>query len=388
MSDLVVQDIKGNVVNPRERYIAALTFGNPDKIPFSPGGGRESTLQRWRSEGLPEGASPHRQVCELLGIELDKPRVPQVGLDVDFRMRPIFEEKIIEHKNGHYICQDWKGNICEISDKFGVEYLRNAKDFVTRRWIKCPVEGRDDWDSMKARYDIDAPGRFPDDFAERCSKIQDRDWVLFVPFHGPFWQLREWCGFEGLCMLMIEDPEFVAEMAEFWKDFISAMLDRVLEHVVPDHIHISEDMAYKAKSMISPAMAREFCMPCWSEWTSKLRNAGCPIVDIDSDGYIGELIPLWIEAGVNVCNPIEVAAHCDINEFRKQFGHKIAFRGGVDKRCIAKGGQVIRDEMKRIEPVINDGGYIPGCDHGVPADVSWENFVDYCRLLAEMTGWI
>ncbi len=33
------------------------------------------------------------------------------------------------------------------------------------------------------------------------------------------------------------------------------------------------------------------------------------------------------------------------------------------------------------------GGYIPGCDHGVPADVSWPDCLEYCRRLAEMTGW-
>lgn len=71
-----------------------------------------------------------------------------------------------------------------------------------------------------------------------------------------------------------------------------------------------------------------------------------------------------------------------------QFGHDIAFRQGVDKRCIAKGGESIRQELARIEPVIKDGGFIPGCDHGVPSDVSWNNFVDYCRLLAQMTGWL
>ena len=38
-------------------------------------------------------------------------------------------------------------------------------------------------------------------------------------------------------------------------------------------------------------------------------------------------------------------------------------------------------------PVSKEGGYIPGCDHGVPSGVSWENDVDYMVLLAEVTGW-
>ena len=374
-------------MSPRERTLAALTFGNPDKIPFTPGGGRESTRARWHKEGVPEDVDPHEYLWEVLGIE--KPQTkPCPGPGVNFRVMPQFEEKVLEHKNGHYVCQDWKGNVCEISDEFDITYLRTAKDFVTRRWIKCPVENRDDWEQMKQRYQLDTPGRLPDDFEDRCKASVDRDAFLNIHFSGPFWQLREWCGFEGLCMMMIEEPELVHEMAAFWKDFISSILQRIFQHVVPDQVHLSEDMAYKAKSMISPAMAREFCKPCWDAWAKQSFDAGVPLVGIDSDGFIEELIPLWIESGMNCCDPIEVAAHCDINRFRDLFGHKMAYRGGVDKRCIAKGGQAIRDELKRIEPVVKDGGYIPGCDHGVPHDISWENFVDYGRLLAKMTGWL
>ena len=65
----------------------------------------------------------------------------------------------------------------------------------------------------------------------------------------------------------------------------------------------------------------------------------------------------------------------------------MAYRGGVDKREMAKGGKRIVDELKRIEPVVRDGGFIPSCDHGVPPDVSWKDYVYYAGLLAEMTGW-
>jgi len=374
-------------MTPRQRYIETLTFGTPDKIPFHPGGGRKSTRARWQKEGLPEGKNPISHVMELLGIEPDRTE-PPVGLDADFRMIPQFEEEVLEHKNGHYVVRDWKGNICEISDEYDVTYLRQAIDFVTRRWISCPVETRDDWQQMKTRYDIDAPGRFPADFAARCETARQRNHVLSFRFSGPFWQMREWCGFEGLCILMAEQPEFVDEMAEFWKDFVSRMLERILARVVPDSVGFNEDMAYKAKAMISPAMTRRFCKPSWDRWTRQLRSAGVPLIDMDSDGFIGELIPIWIEAGINVCDPIEVAAHNDIAEFRHRFGHQMAYTGGVDKRAMAKGGHTLREELRRIEPVVRDGGYIPGCDHGIPADVSWPDFVDYCRLLAQITGWL
>jgi len=49
----------------------------------------------------------------------------------------------------------------------------------------------------------------------------------------------------------------------------------------------------------------------------------------------------------------------------------------------------MRDEVMRVvPPLLKEGGYIPGCDHGVPPDISWPNFIEYTRLLAQLTGWI
>ena len=372
-------------MNARERFVATLTFGSPDRIPFSPGGPRESTLAAWHTQGLPRDVEWWPYLLETLGIR-PEPSRPRVDLGVDFRLIPQFEEKVLERRDGHLVVQDWKGNICEISDRFDVTYLRLPKDFVTRRWLKCPVADRQDWERMKERYHADAPGRFPPDFAERCRELERRDYPLVVSFSGPFWQLREWCGFEGLCLLMVDEPEFVAEMAAFWTRFVSDLLERIFRGVVPDMIHLSEDMAYKAHSMISPAMVRRFLVPSYEAWSQAARAAGVPLVGVDSDGCVAELLPIWIEAGASVCDPMEVAAHNDIVAYRERFGRAMAFQGGVDKRAIARGGRTLRAELKRIEPVVRGGGYIPGCDHGVPADVAWPDFVEYSRVLAKMTG--
>ena len=110
---------------------------------------------------------------------------------------------------------------------------------------------------------------------------------------------------------------------------------------------------------------------------------------MDSDGYVAELIPIWIEAGINCSDPVEVAAGNDIVEYRRRFGKRMAYTGGVDKRAIAKGGEAMRAEVMRVAPpLLAEGGFIPGCDHGVPPDISWPNFVEYTRLLAELTGWL
>jgi hypothetical protein len=180
----------------------------------------------------------------------------------------------------------------------------------------------------------------------------------------------------------------VQEMVDFWAGFVLQMLETILAEAAPDHVQISEDMAYKQHSMISPEMVRCTLLPAWQAWIAALRAGGCPVVTVDSDGYIGELIPLWIEAGFDGTWPVEVAAGNDLLVYRQMYGRRMAYGGGIDKRLLAAGGEAMHAELRRVTPVIRAGGYIPGCDHGVPPDVSWPNFVEYSRLLARLTGWL
>lgn len=381
----------------RERFLETLLFGAPDRVPFSPGGPRESTLRAWREQGLPEGCHYVDAIHEQVDAQRSakglppadwRPNKAVVDLGVSFRMIPTFEEKVLEHKNGHYIVQDWMGAITEISDVYDYTYIREAKDFVTRKWHKFPVESWEDWENMKWRFDPKDPRRFPEDFEERCRQLRARDYPFTVHFNGPFWQLREFCGFEGLCAMMLEQPELVREMARFWMEFCAETLRPILDRVAPDMLQFSEDMCFKERPMISPEQTLYLCGPCYRRWIEEARAAGTQLFAVDSDGHVGMLIPVWIDCGINCVDPIEVAAGNDINALRAEFGTKMAFRGGIDKRAIAAGGAILKAELERIRPVLDDGGYIPGCDHGVPPDISWENFQAYAIQLAEMTGWL
>lgn len=378
-------------MNARERFVETILFGKPDKIPLVPGRGRQSTKDRWHKEGLPLHLTDANEIIKYAYYQAGgKEAWAETGptFSISERLIPQFEEKVIEKGPRTQIVQDWKGNICEISNEFSIVHLRESIDFVTRRWIKCPVQSRADWPDIKRRYNPDEPARLSENPKELGEKLRNRTWPVEIHFSGVFWTLREWLGFENLCMMLHDDPVFIKEMIEFWDEYISKLLIRAFKYITPEVVHISEDMAYKGFSMVSPAMVHEFLFPTWKRWGEIVRNAGVPIYAVDSDGFIGELIPFWIEAGVNCCDPIEVAAGNDINEFRERFGKNMAYRGGIDKRCIAEGGKAIEDEMNRIMPVIKDGGFIPGCDHGVPHDVSWADYVNYMKLLAKATGWM
>jgi uroporphyrinogen-III decarboxylase len=376
-------------MNERERFRQTLTFGTPDRVPLNPGGPRESTLHAWHQQGLPEDVNWYPYLMQTLGIPYQPPKEERFNLDSAFKMIPTFEEKVIEHRDGHYIVQDWMGAITEISDEFDYTYIRSAKDFVTRKWHRFPVQNRQDWEEkMEWRFDPSHPQRFPENFEQLCEKLNQRDWVFQITVSGPFWQLREWVGFENLCLMMIEQPDLVEDMAETCCQFVLKTLEPILARVQPDIFLVNEDMAYKIHSMISPKMARRFLMPAWKSWSEALRKNGCPVIAVDSDGYVGELIPLWIEAGFNCNTPMEVAAGNDLVAFRQQYGRQMAYTGGIDKRAIAAGGETMRAEVLRVASLLETGGYIPGCDHGVPPDISWPNFVAYTRLLAELTGWL
>lgn len=375
-------------MNLRERYLAANLFGTPDKIPLAPGKGRKSTRERWYTEGLPRDVADITEFAYRQAGGTQPWEPAGRGFDINERMIPQFEEKIIERKSDSQVVQDWKGNVCEIGNEFTLEHLRNAVDFVTRRWIKCPVETRADWEDMMKRYQAKDPARYPANASDAGTALASRTWPVIWNFSGPFWQLREWLGFESLCMMFHDEPEWIREMVYFWQEHVAGLLEEGLKYMTPDEVHLSEDMAYKEHAMISPAMTREFLLPVYQRWGEIILRHKVPIYAMDSDGHIGELIPIWIEGGMNACDPIEVAAGNDIVAFRKQFGRNMAYRGGVDKRLMAKGGRHIEAEIERLTPVIRDGGFIPGCDHGVPADVSWPDFVYYVKLLSKATGWL
>jgi len=55
--------------------------------------------------------------------------------------------------------------------------------------------------------------------------------------------------------------------------------------------------------------------------------------------------------------------------------------GGINKMALMSNKKAIYDEVfKKIEPIIEKGGFIPMIDHLVPPDVSYENFIYYLNL--------
>ncbi len=108
---------------------------------------------------------------------------------------------------------------------------------------------------------------------------------------------------------------------------------------------------------------------------------------MDCDGKIDDLIPLWLDAGINCMFPVEVGTWGgDPVAYRKKYGKALLMLGGFDKRILAGSKAAIEEEVRRLTPLVEEGGYIGFCDHRVPPDVPLENYVFYLKTVRRLWG--
>ena len=105
---------------------------------------------------------------------------------------------------------------------------------------------------------------------------------------------------------------------------------------------------------------------------------------LDSDGNVEELIPCWLEVGINFIYPMEVAAGMDVVALRRKYGSDLLIGGGMDKRILASTRPAIKQMVEEKADLMREGGYVPGCDHAMPPDIPWENYRYYRRLLLQV----
>ena len=142
-------------------------------------------------------------------------------------------------------------------------------------------------------------------------------------------------------------------------------------------------MCYKNGPLISPDFFSEFLLPRYKRFTAALRKNACTLILVDSDGDERPLVPLWMQGGVNIVFPWETQFGLDITEVRRQYP-RLGMIGGINKAARAKGRQGIDKELEKIPFMLEQGRYIPGLDHGVPPDVSWDDYRYFCDRLREM----
>ncbi|MCL4692338.1 MAG: hypothetical protein KJ060_07495, partial [Candidatus Hydrogenedentes bacterium] len=109
----------------------------------------------------------------------------------------------------------------------------------------------------------------------------------------------------------------------------------------------------------------------------------------DTDGNILPIVDTFLDNGLNTMFPIEVHAGSDPCLLRDIYGKRIRLWGGFCKRKLAHSREAIDTELERLRPYVEQGGFIPGVDHRVPADVPldlYKYYLDRKRAVLRVGG--
>jgi uroporphyrinogen decarboxylase len=189
---------------------------------------------------------------------------------------------------------------------------------------------------------------------------------------------------------MYDDPELMHEVFEHLATLTATVIRRACEEIHIDYAGGWEDMAFRSGPQISPRMFREFLTPNYRMITDVLRkNCVGIIIYTDCDGRVIEAIDPWLEGGLNGIFPCEVGAARDMTdpiEVRKRWGERVVILGGVNKHALIAGKAAIREEIRRMEPYVREGGWIPHVDHRCPPSVTFENYLYYLDVKRDTFG--
>lgn len=353
----------------RERFVRTLTGQETDRVPFMKCfGGDHAVLPAWEKEnpGIAE------YIDELLGFE---------GGYRGWRITPV----------NFWLCGEIRWETIEEDDKFlirrsnygQVEKVTKQGDFHSHT-LEYPVKTQKDWERIKETYlDPDDPRRIPRDWHNYVELYQNRTFPLQLTCGGVYGFARKMMGDEALCYAFYDDPELVHDIIDTYVGFCLKLWEKLCAGVQYDLIESWEDMASKTGSIISPATFREFLAPGFRKIREFADEHQIPLVLVDSDGNINELAKLMAESGVNAMYPFEVGAGCDPMRVLRELPQMGAI-ACLEKNACALGEEAIEEQMERARALIRNGRCIPGPDHFVLENVTFEGYKKFMRRLREV----
>ena len=375
-----------NPVEPRanvsSRNYRTMTYQETDRVPDIEFNYWGQTLQRWVGEGMDVGVGYedpefYQKVMDYFGYDTD---FNHHHLGVRTEMNPYFEEAELERRERSVICRSATGVVAE-------HFNESSGAMSIPHYLEFPVKTPADWADMKRRFDPDDPCRTrpAEEIDALRTAIADGK-MIFLFLNGPYGALREWMGFENLSCAFFEYPDMVHDMAQTWTDLLVSQIETIPEDLFVDEVMIWEDMACRNGPFVGPDMFRDFLQPCYHAFMTALKKRGCALGIVDCDGDPHDIVANWLEEGVNVMFPLEIAAGVDIYAWREEFGKELRLWGGVDKRALIEGGSAIDVELDRLKPMLEQGGFIPHLDHLVPPDISLANYQYYLEKKRKMIG--
>ena len=310
------------------------------------------TAKRWAQEGHYEdpdmsktkvgSENKHRPLAieDHFGLDLRRCRCLDLIADLDIG------EQVIEETENYKLVKDGNGAL-----------LRWFKAHSgTPEHVDFHVKDRKGWNELIRPHLINTSNyRRRIDFdlyrsmREKCNR---ENIFLTCAVVAVFDHMTPVCGHENLLMGMALDPEWVKDTCEVYTRVTIELLEILFKQEgLPDGMWFWDDLGYKGKPFMSPAMYTEIIYPNHKRLFSWAHSKGLPVI-LHSDGFVEPLLPWLIDAGIDCLQPIEVKAGMDLIKLKKEFGDKISFIGGMDARTlVANDLDAVYTDLEKKLPV-------------------------------------
>ena len=360
-------------MNSHERVLCALNHEEPDRVPIFFGASGVTTMLGQAYDRLKAHLGIDRETkvfWRALGYSLlDEEVMEQCHSDA----RPL-----IPGPPPSTLPRDISES--EFVDVWGLQWLRHPGSLYHEISVP-PLAGAtiDDLDSYPWP-DLAHPSRF-EGLADRAKAIHDAGHaVVALSGISPF----EFCymlrGIENCFADLACDPEFAEALLRKLTDLMRGAVIALLEEAGPhiDVIVTGDDMGSQETTLISPQMYRRMVKPLHAELFHAIKQRTKAKIFYHSDGNIYSLIGDLIEAGIDLLNPIHVAAGTmgDTARLKREFGARLSFCGAIDTSWVLPRGTTddVRAEVRRrIKDLAPGGGYILSSVHCIQPDVPPEN---------------
>jgi len=213
------------------------------------------------------------------------------------------------------------------------------------------------------------------DRVREALRIFGKDKAICVLIRDVFSFPRDMLGFENLFIDFYEEPELVDELSHMMVEFSSRVAVNLRELGI-QLVATQDDLATNRGLLISKEMFCKQLLPNYKQLVANLK-ANDLIVFKHTDGDIREIIPEFIDAGIDCLDPIDPNGNMNMGEIKCQYGDKISLKGNID--CVATLVSASLDEVEKevtrcIEDGAPGGGFILSSSNSIHGGINPKNF--------------
>jgi len=252
--------------------------------------------------------------------------------------------------------------------------------------IEFPVKTPEDWERIKPRYLFDE-NRIDTEAFRELKRRRDAGALIMMGVPGGYDEPRVLMGEADYCVALYDEPEMIEDMLATFAETSKKVLERVSQVCPVDLLFFHEDMAGRSGPLIGPNMVKKFLQPYYSSLIEAAKSQGARLFSQDSDGNMNPVISAFLDCGINCMHPFEPQAGMNMVQTRREYGHRLGIKGGLDKFALLRGKEAIRAELEaKLVPEMLHGGTVIGLDHRIPNGVKLEDYRYYVATAREMLG--